>query len=69
MPYESVIVKQGDTDDGLSGGGTVGSRSLQTAGSALKIAMDRVITKGKAAAGEVLQAGGAGVQAWSSSMS
>jgi carbon-monoxide dehydrogenase large subunit len=32
VPYESVIVKQGDTHDELSGGGTVGSRSLQTAG-------------------------------------
>ena len=62
VPFDCITVKQGDTADGLSGGGTVGSRSLQTAGSALKIAMDRVIAKGKAAAREVLQAGHTEVQ-------
>jgi carbon-monoxide dehydrogenase large subunit len=61
VPFDSVVVKQGDTADGLSGGGTVGSRSLQTAGSALTRAMDRVIEKGKAAARQVLQAGTAEV--------
>ena len=61
VPFESVIVKQGDTDDGLSGGGTVGSRSLQTAGNAIALATDWIITKGKVAAGQVLQAGGATV--------
>jgi aerobic carbon-monoxide dehydrogenase large subunit len=59
--FESVSVKQGDSADGLSGGGTVGSRSIQTAGSALRIAMDRIIEKGKAAARQVLQAGTADV--------
>ena len=61
VPFDSVVVKQGDTADGLSGGGTVGSRSLQTAGSALTRAMDRIIEKGKAAASQVLQAGNAEV--------
>ncbi len=61
VPFDSVVVRQGDTIDGLSGGGTVGSRSLQTAGSALTRAMDRVIEKGKAAARQVLQAGTAEV--------
>lgn len=56
VPFDSVVVKQGDSADGLSGGGTVGSRSLQTAGSAMTRAMDRVIEKGKAAARQVLQA-------------
>src|SRR5205085_1749580 len=62
IPFNSIVIKQGDTADGLSGGGTVGSRSLQTAGSALKIAMDRVIDKGKAATRQVLQAGRAEVE-------
>ncbi len=61
VPFENVVLKQGDSADGLSGGGTVGSRSIQTAGSALKLAMDRVIDRGKAAARQVLQAGPAEV--------
>ena len=59
VPFDSVIIKQGDSDDGLSGGGTVGSRSLQTAGNAMARAMETIVTKGKVAAGQVLQAGGA----------
>jgi carbon-monoxide dehydrogenase large subunit len=59
VPFDSVVIKQGDTDDGLSGGGTVGSRSLQTAGNAMALAMETIVKKGKIAAGQVLQAGGA----------
>jgi carbon-monoxide dehydrogenase large subunit len=62
VPFESVIIKQGDTDDGLAGGGTVGSRSLQTSGNAMALAMESIVKKGKAAAGQVLQAGGAEVE-------
>jgi len=62
VPFDSITIKQGDTADGLAGGGTVGSRSLQTAGSALKLAMDRVIERGKAAARQVLQAGAAEIR-------
>jgi carbon-monoxide dehydrogenase large subunit len=61
VPFESVIIKQGDTDHGVSGGGTVGSRSLQTSGSAIALATDAIIRKGKTAAGQVLQAGGSEV--------
>jgi carbon-monoxide dehydrogenase large subunit len=57
VPFESIIVKQGDTD-WVNGGGTGGSRSLNMAGGALDVASDEVIRKGKAAAGQVLQAGG-----------
>ena len=59
VPFESVIIRQGDTDHGVSGGGTVGSRSLQTAGNAMALAMETIVTKGRVAAGQVLQAGGA----------
>jgi len=57
VPFESITVKQGDTD-WVNGGGTGGSRSLNMSGGALIGASDEVIKKGKAAAGQVLQAGG-----------
>ncbi|HVZ92028.1 MAG TPA: xanthine dehydrogenase family protein molybdopterin-binding subunit [Rhizomicrobium sp.] len=60
VPFESITVKQGDTD-WVNGGGTGGSRSLNMSGGALNTASDEVIRKGKAAAGQVLQAGGAEV--------
>src|SRR5581483_1019326 len=31
VPFGSIKIRQGDSADGLSGAGTVGSRSLQTA--------------------------------------
>ena len=60
VPFESITVKQGDTD-WVNGGGTGGSRSLNMSGGALLGASDEVIRKGKAAAGQVLQAGGEAV--------
>ena len=57
VPFESITVKQGDTE-WVNGGGTGGSRSLNMSGGALLGASDEVIKKGKAAAGQVLQAGG-----------
>jgi carbon-monoxide dehydrogenase large subunit len=60
VPFESITVKQGDTD-WVNGGGTGGSRSLNMSGGALLVASDDVIKKGKAASGQVLQAGGAEV--------
>jgi carbon-monoxide dehydrogenase large subunit len=60
VPFESIKVLQGDTD-WVNGGGTGGSRSLNMSGGALLGASDEVIRKGKTAAGQVLQAGGAEV--------
>ncbi|HTK79019.1 MAG TPA: xanthine dehydrogenase family protein molybdopterin-binding subunit [Rhizomicrobium sp.] len=57
VPFESITVKQGDTE-WVNGGGTGGSRSLNMSGGALEVASQEVIRKGKAAAGQVLQAGG-----------
>ncbi|HEX3674663.1 MAG TPA: xanthine dehydrogenase family protein molybdopterin-binding subunit [Rhizomicrobium sp.] len=57
VPFESITVKQGDSD-WVNGGGTGGSRSLNMAGGALLGASDEVIRKGKSAAGQVMQAGG-----------
>lgn len=60
VPFESVAVKQGDTN-WVNGGGTGGSRSLNMSGGAINLASDEVIRKGKVAAGQVLQAGGGAV--------
>src|SRR6202000_144041 len=60
VPFDSITVKQGDTN-WVNGGGTGGSRSLNMSGGALLISSDEVIKKGKLAAGQVLQAGGDGV--------
>jgi carbon-monoxide dehydrogenase large subunit len=60
VPFESITVRQGDTE-WVNGGGTGGSRSLNMSGGALLGASDEVIRKGKVAAGQVLQAGGAEV--------
>src|ERR1043165_1454529 len=57
VPFESITVKQGDTE-WVNGGGPGGSRSLNMSGGALEVASQEVIRKGKAAAGQVLQAGG-----------
>ena len=57
VPFESVTVKQGDSE-WVNGGGTGGSRSLNMSGGAINMASDEVIRKGKVAAGQVLQAGG-----------
>ena len=61
VPFESITIKQGDSLYNTSGLGTVGSRTLQTSGNAIVGTADKVIEKGKAAAGQVLQAGGAEV--------
>src|SRR6185503_5905546 len=60
IPFDSITVKQGDSN-WVNGGGTGGSRSLNMSGGALLGASDEVIKKGKTAAGQVLQAGGAEV--------
>ena len=60
VPFESVKIRQGDTD-WVNGGGTGGSRSLNMAGGAILVTSDEVIRKGKQAAAQVLQAGGRNV--------
>ncbi len=61
IPFENIFVKQGDTN-GVNGGGTGGSRSLNMSGGALLATADTIIEKGKAAAGHILQAGGSMVE-------
>jgi carbon-monoxide dehydrogenase large subunit len=57
LPLDAVTIVQGDTGNGIAGLGTVGSRSLQTAGSALVLATDEIIARGRRAAAALLQAG------------
>jgi carbon-monoxide dehydrogenase large subunit len=61
VPFESVTVRQGDSD-WVNGFGTGGSRSLNMAGGALSAAADEVVRKGNAAAAHLLQANDAPVE-------
>jgi carbon-monoxide dehydrogenase large subunit len=56
VPFDAVQVVQGDSDLGIAGLNTVGSRSLQTAGSALIVAVTEIVAKGTRAAAAMLQA-------------
>ncbi|MBI1238383.1 MAG: molybdopterin-dependent oxidoreductase [Alphaproteobacteria bacterium] len=56
VPFESISIKQGDSDYAVKGGGTGGSRSLHMAGSAILQTSDDVVAKGKKAASQLLEA-------------
>jgi carbon-monoxide dehydrogenase large subunit len=62
VAYDQVEILEGDTDYGVEGKGSVGSRSLQTAGNAILEASDEIIRKGKAASAQILQAGSGTVE-------
>jgi carbon-monoxide dehydrogenase large subunit len=53
---EKIRIRQGDTDTIPVGGGTGGARSLYSEGQAIFATTDTVITKGKQAAAEMLEA-------------
>ncbi len=55
VPMSQVRVFQGDTDKLLFGRGTFAQRSMSAGGSALKLAADEVIRKGKCFAGWMLE--------------
>ena len=56
VPIEQVEVVHGDTDRVLFGMGTYGSRSAAVGGSALCVAADKIIEKGKKIAAHILEA-------------
>ena len=56
VPLDHVNLVQGDTDRVAFGRGSFGSRSMSMGGSALKMAADEVIEKGKIIAGHLLEA-------------
>ena len=53
---DKIRIRQGDTDTIPVGGGTGGARSLYSEGQAIVLTTDTVITKGKQAAAEALEA-------------
>jgi aerobic carbon-monoxide dehydrogenase large subunit len=56
VSLDDVRVKQGDTDNALFGRGTFAQRSTSTGGSALKLAANEVIQKGKRLSAWMLEA-------------
>jgi carbon-monoxide dehydrogenase large subunit len=56
VPMDQVRVFQGDTDKALFGRGTFAQRSMATGGSALKLAADEVVAKGRRFAAWMLEA-------------
>jgi carbon-monoxide dehydrogenase large subunit len=55
VPLDRVTYSQGDTDDLPGGRGSGGSASAPTGGSALRLALDEVIEKGRRKATEMLE--------------
>jgi len=62
IPFDRIRLIQGDSDELLFGGGTGGSRSIMSSGSALVKASDQVIEKGKQIAGVILEAAPADIE-------
>ncbi|MBM3504969.1 MAG: xanthine dehydrogenase family protein molybdopterin-binding subunit [Alphaproteobacteria bacterium] len=56
LPFDRIKVVQGDTDVVKTGGGTGGSRSMMIGASAIKVAADKVIEKGRKIAAHMLEA-------------
>ena len=56
IPMDKVNLIQSDSDTIAQGSGTMGSRSLQTAGSAVKVAAGEVLEKAKKLAAHLLEA-------------
>ena len=56
VPFESIRLHQGDSDDLIAGGGTGGSKSLMASGAAIVEASDLVIAKGRTATATLLEA-------------
>ena len=56
IPFEQIEVRHGDTDEVARGGGTGGSRSLQTGGAAVFEAAQAVVEQAKETAAAMLEA-------------
>ena len=56
VPFESIRLLQGDSDELITGGGTGGSKSIMASGGAIVEASDEVIKKAKQVASHVLEA-------------
>ena len=62
IPFERIRLLQGDSDQLLFGGGTGGSRSIMSSGTALVKASEQVIERGKQIAAVVLEASPADIE-------
>ena len=62
VPFEKIRLFQNDSDKLVFGAGTGGSRTAMMSGAAAVQAADLVIKKGKALAGEVLEAAEADIE-------
>lgn len=56
VPFESVRIRQGDTDFVRAGGGSHSGRSMRMAGNVIVMAAELVIERGRKLAGHVLEA-------------
>ena len=56
IPFESIRLLQGDSDELIAGGGTGGSRSIMASGTAIVEASDEVIEQGRRSPPHVLEA-------------
>ncbi|MFL6799359.1 MAG: xanthine dehydrogenase family protein molybdopterin-binding subunit, partial [Xanthobacteraceae bacterium] len=56
VPFERIRLKQNDSDDLLTGGGTGGSKSIMHSGTAIVEAAGKVVEQGKQIASHVLEA-------------
>ena len=62
VAFENIRLVQGDTDLIPFGAGTFASRSLALCGSAIAVAADQVVAKGRAIAGQMLEAAEADIE-------
>jgi len=62
IPFERIRLVQGDSDQLIAGGGTGGSKSMMTSGTAIVAASDKVIENGKQIAAHVLEAAVADIE-------
>ncbi len=62
VPFERIHVFQGDTDKVLYGRGTFAQRSMNAGGSALKLAADEVVRKGKRIAAWMMETSDADIE-------
>ncbi len=62
VPFETVHVVQGDTDQVSHGGGSYGSRSMCVGGAALRHAADQVVERGRRVAAFLMEAAVADVE-------
>jgi carbon-monoxide dehydrogenase large subunit len=62
IPFGRIRLLQGDSDQLIAGGGTGGSKSMMTSGTAIAAASDKVIENGKQIAAHVLEAAVADIE-------